>query len=357
MTFLPWVMVYKNTDYIVLMISNTTRYIIYFLTSLIVWQGCSPDQSAPDISDININPNVVRFEKVLFETDTSSMDTEIQKLLDEYPTFGEVFLFQVIGQPRTEEQVVINTKTFVTDTFIQGLYEECSKRFDDFGTYADELTESLRYFKHYFPDKATPDIYTCITGFEVGCFTVGDPILGISLDFFLGPEYTEYPLTLFPSYIQESMQPKYLVSKSLSALVANYHGESNGTRLLDFMIHNGIGLYIKSKLMPHASEAIIHEFSEDQIDWLGANEAQIWAHLLEEDLLYSVDYRSFQKLISPSPNVPGMPPEAPGRVGNWIGFRIVEAYMDRNPDLELRDLLNAPDPQKIMTGSRYKPRQ
>lgn len=350
-------MVYKNTDYIGLMISNTSRYIIYLFISLIVWQGCSPDKSAPDISDIDINPNVVRFEKVLFASDTSNMGAEIQQILAEYPTFAEVYLYQIIGEPRTDEQVVINTRTFVTDTFIQDLYNESLARFDDFTAYEEALKESLKYFKYYFPEKTTPDIYTCITGFEVGSFTVGDPILGISLDFFLGPDYTDYPLTLFPNYIQESMQPAYLVSKSLSALITNYHGEGSGTRLLDFMIHHGIRLYIKSKLMPEAPEAIVHEFTEDQMGWLRANESQIWAYMLEEDILYSVDYRSFQKLVTPSPNVPGMPPEAPGRVGDWIGFRIVEAYMDRNPDMELRDLLTSPDPQKIMTGSRYKPRQ
>ena len=350
-------MVYKNTDYIGLMISNTSRYIIYLFTSLIVWQGCSPDKSAPDISHIDINPNVVRFEKVLFEMDTSNVGVEIQQILEDHPTFGEVYLYQIIGQPRTDEQVVINTRTFVADTFIRDLYEESMARFDDFTPYEEELKESLKYFKYYFPEKTTPDIYTCITGFEVGSFTVGDPIVGVSLDFFLGPDYTDYPLTLFPEYIQESMQPAYLVSKSLSALITNYHGECNGTRLLDFMIHNGIRLYIKRKLMPHAPEAIVHEFTEDQMNWLRSNESQIWAYMLEEDILYSVDYRSFQKLISPSPSVPGMPPEAPGRVGNWIGFRIVEAFMDRNPNMDLRELLNAPDPQKIMTGSRYKPRQ
>jgi len=52
-----------------------------------------------------------------------------------------------------------------------------------------------------------------------------------------------------------------------------------------------------------------------------------------------------------------MPPEAPGRTANWIGWKIVKAYMNRHPEVTPADLLNIKESQKILDGSRYKPRR
>ncbi|MDH3652116.1 MAG: hypothetical protein OEQ53_20685, partial [Saprospiraceae bacterium] len=202
-----------------------------------------------------------------------------------------------------------------------------------------------------------PDIYTCVSGFEVGAFTIGNNLLGIGLEFYLGEEYPKYDPNLFPEYIRRTMNPDHLVAKVIQSLIANYLGETRGTQLLDFMIRNGVELYIKEKLLPNCSPEVIHEFSSEQLAWLGENESQIWAHLLEEELLHSVNYRQFQKLVTPSPNVPNMPNEAPGRVGNWIGYLIVKAYMQRNPNRQLLDLMTFENAQKILAEARYKPRQ
>ncbi len=152
------------------------------------------------------------------------------------------------------------------------------------------------------------------------------------------------------------MNKEHLVSKAVQALVEHYTGDVYGNRLIDYMIRNGKVLYVKEKLLPEADDLIIHEFDENQLDWIIKNEGQIWVYLLDQELLYDINYRKFQKLVSPSPNVPGMPEQAPGRVGNWVGFRIVEAYMERNPDVTIQQLLNEEDSQKILAESKYKPR-
>jgi cytochrome c553 len=63
------------------------------------------------------------------------------------------------------------------------------------------------------------------------------------------------------------------------------------------------------------------------------------------------------KYINVSPDSPGMPAQAPGRTGNYIGKQIINAYMERHPETTMQDLLRLQDAQKIMDLSRYKPRQ
>ena len=52
-----------------------------------------------------------------------------------------------------------------------------------------------------------------------------------------------------------------------------------------------------------------------------------------------------------------MPPAAPGRTANYIGWQIVKAYMRRNPEADIQDLIEATDAQQFLQKSRYKPKK
>lgn len=332
------------------------RHSFAFLFLLFVI-SCTRQEKAPDVSAISISPQLVRFEQELFEGDTQQLTTLTDQLSVKYPEFTDVFFNRIIANPETDVDITQATRYFVRDSFIQVLYKDCQALYQDFSPFEAQLLQSLKYFKYYFPDKPTPDIYTCITGFEYGSFTIGDNILAIGLDFYLGEDYLNYHPDLFPAYITTTMTKDFLVSKSIQSLIANYLGESKGNRLIDYMIRNGVELFIKKKLLPDAADEVIFEFSSDQLDWLKSNESEIWAYLLQQELLLSTNYRGFQKIISPSPNVPGMPPDAPGRLGNWIGERIVDRFVARNPEISLSELMQMNDAQKIMAESKYRPRQ
>lgn len=46
--------------------------------------------------------------------------------------------------------------------------------------------------------------------------------------------------------------------------------------------------------------------------------------------------------------------DAPGRLGIWLGWRIVESYMEHNESISLQELMSEPDAQKILESSFYK---
>ena len=329
----------------------------YLVLIAVLSVGCGPQDDAPDISHIQLEPSWVRYEQLLAEIDTGQLEKEVDALSTEYPDFTDVFFYQVIADPRHRNDIYQTARAFLNDQSVTYLQEKCDSVFSPFTPYQEELTQALRYFHHYFPSFPIPEIYTCVTGFEVGAFTIGENRLGIGLEFYLGPAYQYYDTNLFPTYIQRTMTGEHMIAKVMQSLIANYLGEARGTMLIDFMIRNGVELYLKEQVLPHKPDTIIHEFSGAQMEWLVKNEAQIWAHLLNEELLHSNNYRQFQKLITPSPNVPNMPPAAPGRAANWIGYQIVKSYVSRHPEKSLLDLIAFEDAQKILAESRYRPRQ
>ena len=57
----------------------------------------------------------------------------------------------------------------------------------------------------------------------------------------------------------------------------------------------------------------------------------MWEYLVEHDMLFSTDPMLIKKLTGDAPFTSYFTSESPGRAANWIGFRIVESYMRKNP--------------------------
>lgn len=329
---------------------------LFLLLFLLAFSSCTSDKvkNIPDVSHIKVDLTVKRFEQDLFTADTTDVEAMMAQLDEKYPEFfREVFLGKIIP-PLQDPQVL---KLFVTTPNVRRLYDTCTMVYGNFDPYIAQFEEAFRFYKYHFPDRKVPQLITYISEYTLGNFTLEEDMLGIGLDFFLGPNYPYYNITFFPKYLQSSMDKDHLVSKTMHTLAKNRVGEPNGDRLIDRMVHNGKVLYIVDQLLPHTPDSIKLEYSGKQTAWCIDNERQIWSHFLEEDLLYSTKMRDIRKLVDYSPNSPGMPQEAPGRTANWIGWQIVKSYMVRHPDTTLEELIELTDAQELLQKSKYKPKR
>jgi uncharacterized protein YjaZ len=82
----------------------------------------------------------------------------------------------------------------------------------------------------------------------------------------------------------------------------------------------------------------------------------MWQYLIEHDLLFVTDQFTIRKLIDEAPFTSYFTNQSPGKAGVWLGFRIVESYMNRNPEIKLEDLMKNTDFQKILEDSKYSPK-
>jgi uncharacterized protein YjaZ len=125
--------------------------------------------------------------------------------------------------------------------------------------------------------------------------------------------------------------------------------------MLDVIIGEGKKMYFTEKMLPKTSKANIIEYTPEQYQWCLENEFQIWSFFIEQDLLYSTDDLIYQRYVAPAPSSAKMPPESPGQTGVWLGWQIVTAYMAKNKNVSLAQLMAQADAQKIMNDSGYKP--
>ena len=47
--------------------------------------------------------------------------------------------------------------------------------------------------------------------------------------------------------------------------------------------------------------------------------------------------------------------DSPGRLGIFLGWKLIQSYMKNNPEVTLPELMQISDYQKILNNSKFKP--
>ncbi|MBY5958330.1 hypothetical protein KUV50_09325 [Membranicola marinus] len=337
------------------------RKIVSFLGLIplfVIILSCSEENTAsrstPPVSAKEIK--IVRFDQELCKTAEQSDNQLLEDLLDKYPIFTDVFFNQVIF-PRNTESIQLNEliRNYCAAPAIQHLIDTSRILFPDLRQMENELGLAFGYYQNYFPEQPVPKVFTYVSEFGLGTFTVDHRVLAIGLDFFLGEDYPYYDPAVFSAYLRKTMSSEFMVSKAIRTLTQGLLPSVSKGNMLDFMIRNGKIIYLTSMLLPDSPMHKICLYTPEQMEWVQDNELNIWSWLLDLGYFYESDQRKFKKFTDPAPNTPGLPQEAPGRIANWIGYRIVESYMNHHPDVTLKELADNTDFQSIMDRSKYKP--
>ncbi len=338
--------------------SNTISIVLLSsLCLLLFFSACTggKGKNIPDVSHIELNLNIERFDQDLMAMDTNFVKNGMDSLIAQYPIFmGEVFLPKVL--PFLQDTSIM--RQFLISPGIQQLYDTIQIVYGDDKSIEQEFVQAFKFYKHYFPERKVPRIISFFSEYTYGTFTYEDELVGVGWDFFLGADYPYYNPSFFPNYIKRTMNREHLVAKTMEAVASDIVGEGEGERLLDMMINNGKKLYILDALMPHTPDSVKLGYTAKQTDWVNENELQLWSYLLVDDLLYSTNLRDIRKLVDHSPfGTSQMPQEAPGRAANWVGWQIVKSFMERNPELGVQELVAISDAQEILNKARYKPKR
>lgn len=328
-----------------------SKFTLLFLTSILLF-SCHNRSADVDLGKINIKAiEIHRYEKALFSIAPDNLKAGLPAIAGEF----KIFLGDQYAEPVNLERL----RSFVSDTAMQALYRKTMRSFPDLTKQSAELTEAFRYFKYYFPEKATPEVYTYISGLDIdNTIRYSEQGIIISLDLFLGSSEPIYAKSGMPLYKTSRMTSEQIAPCCMSEIGRSLvETDEQKQRLLDLMVAEGKVLYFEELTLPGTADNIKIGHTTAQYEWCKSNEARIWAFLVENNLLFATDPEVVGKLLTDGPFTSGFGKESPGRIGTWIGWQIVRNYMERNPDLTPAEMMKETDSQKILEGSRYKPRK
>ena len=324
---------------------------------LLIISGCSQKNKFDvELEDIEVDIEVKRLDKELFELDPGTIEQKVPDLIQKYGDFLELYSHNVIsiGSPysKTYPDYLAG---FITDYTMYQVHEKVMEKFPEVEFMEEELTRAFKYYQYYFPERLVPAVYTFQGGFNQS-IVVADSILAIGTDKYLGPEVDFYDRLGISRYLQRNMIPEKIPSDALRAwAMTEFVYNDSIDNLVNNMIYQGKLQYFLDAMFPFTEDSLKFGFTSSQLEWCQKNEKPMWDNLVEQKLLFSTDYMTITNYIKPAPFTTGFPRQSPGRAVVWLGWKIVHRYMERHPEVTLKELMLNDHYQEILTGSRYEP--
>jgi len=332
------------------------RFLIINLLLLVTFSGCKNDSLHVDISDIDLEVKVQRFDRELFTMDFDSLERAISAFYKNYGDFFDVFNVHVINiGPASQKYYGSYLSMFVNDPYNTEVYNYTQEIFPEMNSIDEQLTLALKHYLAHFPDSAAPEVIGFVSRFNHKLFTV-DKYVGVGLDQYLGRDCKYYDMLGTPEYMQYNMYPDKIPSDVAYVWGSSLYGYNDSVdNVLNRMIYNGLLLYFTDALLPDLADSIKIGFTPSQMKFCRNNEKQMWTYLVEHKLLFSSDPLVIKKLTDDAPTTFYFPADSPGKASVWIGWQIVREFARRNPDLSLAEIMKERDYQKILRESRYSP--
>jgi gliding motility-associated lipoprotein GldB len=338
---------------------RTFQIYLFFFISLFLF-GCKNKKDI-DVSDIDLEIKVERFDQDLSSLTVQNFPSKLPGLQSKYGIFYTDFMEGMlsIGTPG-EPSFQSNLKTVLSTPDYQALKQEVAAQYPDLEVQEQELTEAFKRVIYYYPDQKIPRLIGFFSGFAVQT-PIGNNYVGIGLDMFLGADSKFYPAlrNSIPAYISRRFTPENITPRVMETFIREelFPEPEQATSLMQKMIYNGKILYFMDAVMPNVADSLKIGYSTPQMQWAQEFEGGVWAYFLEQNLLYEADYMKIQKYLTDAPFTPGIGEgnESAPKLGVFIGWQIVRAYMERNPEVTMQDLMKENDFQKILDQAKYRP--
>ena len=333
--------------------------------------SCSNPTDAPDVSNVSINLNVQRFEQDLFAIDTNYVKEGLVALEKKYPTFLPLYINHVLGLgPLTDSNELAYSGTQLFLKLNRQPYEKAQKIFRDFEGVKKELSKCFQYTTYYFPEYKAPLMITTVgpmdalapmSNQEPSPNFMGEGFIAVGLQFYLGKDFDiyndpDYVSQIAPTYRSRRFSKEYISSDVMKLVIDDLYPDSSGRlSFTEQMIEKGKRIALLKRLMPFTHDSIILGYSTDQLEWANKNERTIYNYMIQSGLLYERDPILIRPYFTDAPFTREFGETSPGNLGTFIGWRITEAYIEQQKEIDMRNFMKMPA-QKIMSESRYKPK-
>ena len=292
---------------------------------------------------------VYRFERLMFDTPAEQLQEE---MLKHQADFASDILVCVPQDPSYMAQVV----DFTRDATVRTIYDTVMRYFPDLSSLEKELAQAMDRAQKADDEIASRRVITFVSGmFDYdNRVAVDSKSILISIDQYAVPYMQNYNYFGLPMYLVQLCREEYIAVDCMAALAKEYIVLGDGEpTLLDYMVAEGKALYFVDQVLPKKSEALKVRYTDEQLRWMKKNEKSVWAYLVQNKLLFEKDLYQFHNLIDEAPKTNAFGESAP-RTANYIGWKIVEAYVQKT-HCSMQELFNEPDAHKILRTSGYRP--
>jgi hypothetical protein len=345
------------------------KKIIYIITVVLCFSflffSCS--KSKKNIKFVNDNGKeekieINRFDKALFAKPLPNLEVFLKNLQKKYP-----YMFQT---SLDNAQYLNIIEQFVTDNNMQNVQGIVEKQYPDLNFLQEDLTSAFARLKKIYPNTQLPkNVYTLLFGPADFSYAYDNKIVvtkefsAISLDMYCMNQlknneyYKQIPKYMIPTLSSSYIAPDFLMVYLREITFRNIPLKQTQAdcSLLDYIIEEGKYMYVVHTLLPLYKDSQVMDYTDNQYAWCETNEKNIWGFIIQNNLLFEKDRTKYMILTNDGPESKGLS-GSPARVGNYIGYKIVDAFMKKN-NVTIDSLMKISDATVILKQSQYKPKK
>jgi len=334
---------------------NFIRWVLVaFVTLCCV--ACNWGKEGPDVDHIQLEVTPHLFFIDLFEMDENDLEAETKQLYAKYGAYLSAYSQQIIkiGSPENPNYHKF-MRSFIDYEDNKEVYAKCKAIYPNGDELEKELSEAFRHYKYYYPEAMVPEVYLHTSYFNQS-IALDSNWVSVSVEKYLGQDCEFYEWLAVPKYLRKKMVPQKVVPDVMKAIaMSNDTIGMKNEDVLSKMISQAKLQYFVKAMIPTIEDTLLFDYTKDQMQWCESYEADIWASMVEQKHIYNTERMVMQKYVGDSPFTYYFGQDSPGKAAVFLGYKILEAYMENNSDLGLNDLLKQNDAHYILREARYRP--
>ena len=317
---------------------------IFGIVSLFLF-SCKNNKLDIDSSNVKVSINYENFDSLIKKSDSKNLIQNHHRLQKEMTEIYEYQIGYCLGIGRVSDTAFVNSiQQFKNDPFIKRVENRIDEKFINISLHKENITQGFKNLKFHFPNGKTPTSIAFLNSlFRSNAWSTSKEI-GIGLERYLGTNtdvIKELPAESFFEWVKEGMNIEYLERDALCSWIMTHYVPENETNLAEGIIRWGKIIYLTEAAFPNVEKNIIIRYSPEDLKWAEENEFAFWKYLVDEKLLFKNNERDKSNMLNDGPFTIGLPEKGPDRLGQFLGWRMIQIYMEKN-DISLEALVKVP---------------
>ena len=322
------------------------RIFFYFSLLLFFLVSCSHNRLDIDVSKSKLEIPFVNLDSLLVHTNKS----DISVVFDKYAGASDgVLAYQLVhclGIGGFKDSSSLNRiEVFRNDPYIKRLESNISQTFLFKNDIQNQIIDGFKHLAYHLPSQNFPIQIFYLNSLFVSNVYCTDSELGIGLERYLGPNtdvIKELPSQEFFQWMKDGMLKEYIPRDVLAEWIAtNVVPEEEGT-FAEKMIRWGKIIYLTEAAFPEIDKHVLFRYTKNGYAWADHNEASIWKYIVNQNLLFSKNERDHANFLHEGPFTVGLPEKSPDRLGQYLGWKIVHEFMQKNESVSISKLIKMP---------------
>ena len=234
---------------------------------------------------------VCRYDRLESQYLTTGDFSALQQMNMDYPIETRTLLEDVLRLGEVNDpQINHKFLAFFQDSTLQTIVSDAESQYANMDDINASLNDAFERLRKHIPDLPIPQVYAQISALDQS-IVIGDRMIGISLDKYLGKDYPLYKKYYHPSQ-RESMTREHIVPECLSFYLLSLYPmpDFESRPQVERDLHIGKIMWVCNAALGHKFFKSVYISAVDK--YMSANK-----HVGMEDLLKNNDYSNLVKMI------------------------------------------------------------